>query len=88
MALPVLVRRDEFDPVERMGRFAELTARFLAKVESPPEVTGGIAHEQSVRNALDVVYRTRLEPAGKTRCVMRAMTILLCLWLFRRKLRA
>ena len=61
VALQALVRRDEFDPVDRVELFGELAGHFRAKVAFPPEATEGIADEQYLRNVVDVIYRTRAE---------------------------
>ena len=61
VALQSLVRRAEFDPVDRVELFAELAGYFRAKVEFPPEATDGIADEQYLRNVVDVIYRTRMD---------------------------
>jgi hypothetical protein len=62
LAAQALLRRDEFDPVERVDLFRQLAEHFRAKVEFPPEATDGIADEQFLRNLVDVLYRTRNEP--------------------------
>jgi uncharacterized RDD family membrane protein YckC len=59
VAVQALVRRDEFDPVDRVELFAELAGHFRAKAAFPPEATDGIADEQYLRNVVDVIYRTR-----------------------------
>jgi hypothetical protein len=64
VALQALIRRDEFDPADRIELFAELAAHFQAKVAFPPEATDGIADEQYLRNVVDVIYRTREENRG------------------------
>ena len=56
VALQALVRREEFEPAERIGLFAELAAHFRDKTEFPPEATDGIADEQYLRNVVDVLY--------------------------------
>lgn len=61
VALQALIRRDDFDPVDRVELFAELAAHFRAKVTFPPEATDGIADEQYLRNVVDVIYRARTE---------------------------
>lgn len=61
VALQALIRRDEFDPVDRVELFAELAEHFRAKAEFPPEATDAIADEQYLRNVVDVIYRTRTE---------------------------
>lgn len=53
-----LVRRDEFESVERVALFADLAEHFKSKVEFPAEATDGIADEQYLRNVLDVLYRS------------------------------
>ena len=55
VAVQALIRREEFDPVERVGLFAELAAHFREKVEFPAEATDGIADEQFLRNIVDVL---------------------------------
>lgn len=57
VALQALIRRDEFDPADRVQLFADLADHFRAKVEFPPEATDGIADEQHLRNVVDVIYR-------------------------------
>jgi len=61
VALQSLVRRDEFDPVDRVELFAELAGHFRAKVQFPPEATDGIADEQYLRNVVDVIFRTHMD---------------------------
>lgn len=61
VALQALIRRDDFDPVDRVELFAELAAHFQAKVAFPSEATDGIADEQYLRNVVDVIYRARGE---------------------------
>lgn len=65
VALQALIRRDEFDPIDRVELFAELAAHFRAKVVFPPEATDGIADEQYLRNVVDVIYRAREENRGE-----------------------
>ena len=61
IALQSLLRRDEFDPVERVELFGELAAHFRAKVEFPAEAADGVADEQYLRNVVDMLYRTRAD---------------------------
>jgi hypothetical protein len=61
IAVQSLVRREQFDPVDRIECFGELAAHFRAKVEFPAEATDGITDEQYLRNIVDVMYRTRPE---------------------------
>jgi len=56
-ALSAVLRRDQFDPADRVRLFAELAAHIRALVEFPPEATEDLADEQYVRNALDIVFR-------------------------------
>lgn len=64
VALQALMRREEFEPAERVGLFAELAAHFRAKVEFPAEATDGLADEQYLRNVVDVIYRTTVDKRG------------------------
>jgi hypothetical protein len=57
VALQALLRRDQFDPSDRVDLFAELAAYFRGKVEFPAEATDGLADEQYLRNVVDVIYR-------------------------------
>jgi uncharacterized RDD family membrane protein YckC len=59
LALQALMRRDEFEPTERVDLFAQLATHFRGKVEFPAEALDGVADEQYVRNVVDVIYRPR-----------------------------
>ena len=64
--LQALLRREEFDPLERIGLFAHLAEYFRRKVEFPSEAFANIADEQYLRNVADVLFRARAtqeEPA-------------------------
>jgi uncharacterized RDD family membrane protein YckC len=61
LALHALIRRDEFEPADRVELFASLASHFQSKSEFPAEATDGIADEQYLRNIVDVIYRTRTE---------------------------
>jgi uncharacterized RDD family membrane protein YckC len=63
IVLQALLRRDQFDLVERIGLFAELAAHFRAKVDFPEDARVGITDEQYLRNVADVVFRARGAPA-------------------------
>jgi uncharacterized RDD family membrane protein YckC len=65
VALQALLRRDEFDPADRVDLFAELAAHFRAKAEFPAEATDGVADEQYLRNVVDVIYRTETARRGE-----------------------
>lgn len=59
LVLQALLRRDEFEPQDRVELFRNLAAHFQAKIEFPAEALDGIADEQYIRNVVDVLYRTR-----------------------------
>jgi uncharacterized RDD family membrane protein YckC len=61
VAVQALLRRDDFEPQDRVELFGNLAAHFRAKVEFPPEATDGIADEQYLRNVVEVLYRNRAE---------------------------
>jgi uncharacterized RDD family membrane protein YckC len=65
LALQALLRRNHFEPLARVELFAQLAAHFRAKAEFPAEATDGITDEQYLRNVVDVLYRTRAEPAAR-----------------------
>ena len=56
--LQALIRRDEFEPVERVRLFSDMAAHFHSLVTFPPEVIDGMPDEQFVRNVVDVLFRT------------------------------
>lgn len=59
IVIQALLRRDQFDLVDRVNLFAELAAYFHEKVQFPGEATAGIADEQYLRNVADVIFRAR-----------------------------
>ena len=59
LALRTLMRRDDFDPAERVKLFSELATHFRAVVTFPAETSDGIADEQYVRNVVDSLFRKR-----------------------------
>jgi len=59
IVLQALLRRDNFEPVERIGLFGDLAAHFRSKVEFPEDALVGITDEQYLRNVADVVFRAR-----------------------------
>jgi uncharacterized RDD family membrane protein YckC len=59
LALQALLRRDEFEPPERIELFREIAEHLRARVEYPAEAAEGVADEQYVRNAVDVLFRAR-----------------------------
>lgn len=59
MALRALMRREEFEPTERVRLFGEIADHFRGRVKFPAEAMDGITDEQYIRNLVDVLYRTR-----------------------------
>lgn len=59
LALQAIMRRDEFEPAERVELFEQLARYFQSKMEFPQEATDGVAPEQYVRNVVDIMYRMR-----------------------------
>lgn len=57
IALQALLRRNEFDPVERVELFAQITEYFKTIVDFPQEATDGISDEQYIRNVADILFR-------------------------------
>jgi len=63
LALQALLRRDELDPAARIELYRDLADRFRAEVEFPPEVVEGLSDEQYIRDVVDILYRTKVEPS-------------------------
>lgn len=59
LALRAVMRREDFEPAERLTLFRELAQHFRQIVAFPPEATDGLADEQYVRNVIDSLYRRR-----------------------------
>jgi uncharacterized RDD family membrane protein YckC len=59
LALHALVRRDELEPTARVQLFAELADHLKSLVTFPPEAIEAMPDEQYVRNAVDILFRTR-----------------------------
>ncbi len=57
VALQSILRREEFDPAERIELFSEIAAHFRSLVEFPPDAIEGIADEQYIRNVVDALFR-------------------------------
>ena len=57
IALQALLRRNEFEPVERIELFDQIAEHFKTIVEFPQEATDGISDEQYIRNVVDVLFR-------------------------------
>ena len=59
VALDALVRRDELDDAARVALFRELAAVFRGLVEFPAEAVESLSDEQYVRNAVEILFRSR-----------------------------
>lgn len=59
LAVRALLRREQFDPLERASLFEELADHFRSLVEFPVEASEGVTDEQYVRNVVDSLYRKR-----------------------------
>ena len=58
VALQSLLRRNELEPMARIGLFRDIASHFSALVEFPPEAVEGLSDEQYVRNVVDAIYRS------------------------------
>lgn len=59
VALEALLRRDELDDTARVELFRELAERLRKTVEFPAEAVEALSDEQYVRNAVEILYRSR-----------------------------
>ncbi|MBL8237572.1 MAG: RDD family protein [Bryobacterales bacterium] len=59
VALDALMRRDQLADTARVELFAELAARLRKLVEFPAETIEGLSDEQYVRNAVEILFRSR-----------------------------
>jgi len=59
VALQAILRRDEFEPVERIELFSKIAGHFRSIVEFPPETVEGIADEQYIHNIVDILFRSK-----------------------------
>jgi uncharacterized RDD family membrane protein YckC len=59
LALRALLRRDDFEPAERVRLFSQLAAHFRELVSFPPDASEGLTDEQYVRNVVDSLFRKR-----------------------------
>lgn len=57
LVIEAILRRQDFDPAERLRLFHELALHFKEMVPYPPEATEGVTDEQYVRNVADVLFR-------------------------------
>jgi len=58
LILQALLRRDEFEPADRVKLFAELASHFKGLVSFPPELLEAMPDEQFLRNIVDILFRT------------------------------
>ena len=58
LVVQALMRREEFDPAERVRLFGELAAYFRQLLTFPEEATSGLADEQYLRNVIDLLFRS------------------------------
>ena len=65
LALRALMRRENFEPAERLEVFGELAAHFRESIPFPPEASEGITDEQYVRNVVDTLFRKRASNAPR-----------------------
>ncbi len=59
VALDALLRRDELEDGARVELFRELAGRLRKLVEFPAEAVEALSDEQYVRNAVEILYRSR-----------------------------
>jgi uncharacterized RDD family membrane protein YckC len=64
LALTALLRREAYDADARIALFAELAAHFKELVAFPAEDVDSLPDEQYVRNVVDILFRTKAEPAA------------------------
>jgi uncharacterized RDD family membrane protein YckC len=57
VTLDAILRRAEFEAVERVALFHDLAIHFKELVTFPPEATEGTSDEQYVRNVADILFR-------------------------------
>ena len=59
IALQALVRRDEFEPQDRVQLFQSIVNYFKSIITFPQEATDSISDEQYIRNLVDALYRPK-----------------------------
>jgi uncharacterized RDD family membrane protein YckC len=57
IALQAIMRREDFDPEERLQLFATLRSHFEKKARLPQEITDGLSDEKYLRNVVDILFR-------------------------------
>jgi uncharacterized RDD family membrane protein YckC len=65
VALDALMRRENFDPSERVRIFHELAKHFRERVPFPDDVNRGVTDEQYLRNVVDSLYRRDASPSAR-----------------------
>jgi uncharacterized RDD family membrane protein YckC len=63
--LQAVLRRDQFDPAQRVKLFSELAGYLKSAVTFPAEDVDALTDEQYVRNVVDILYRSRGENSGE-----------------------
>ena len=58
-ALDALLRREQLEATARLRVFAELAERFRRLVSYPASAVETLSDEHYVRNAVEIVFRTR-----------------------------
>ncbi|MBF0570824.1 MAG: RDD family protein [Candidatus Omnitrophica bacterium] len=56
IAMQAIIRRDDFDPSERIKLFEEIAQYFKTKVIFPDEDIENVSDEQYVRNVVDILF--------------------------------
>ncbi len=64
IALQTLIRRDRFDPAERVELFRALAGHFQKIITFPLEATEGLTDEQYTRNVVDSLFRKAVGKNG------------------------
>jgi uncharacterized RDD family membrane protein YckC len=59
IALQALVRRDEFEPQDRVQLFQSIVNYFKSIITFPQDATDSISDEQYIRNLVDALYRPK-----------------------------
>ena len=58
LAMQAIMRREEFESLDRVKLFEEIAQYFKAKVIFPEEDTENVSDEQYVRNVVDILFRS------------------------------
>ena len=65
LVLQALMRRDEFEPADRVRLFAELAEHFKARVTFPAADLEAMPDEQFIRNVVDLLFRAEGAKRGE-----------------------